>query len=152
MREGAEVKRDPLIAAAMLTLAWCCELQIINLAAPDLAPEGWTEEASPTQGPFTDTSVYELHIRDFSASDGTVPERLRGKYLAFGLVRRSYRSMYILCWSRALVLQPLPHHQSSLCMETGSPYMKVNNHEEMSVWCRKGQQARSICGICSRPG
>lgn len=28
-------------------------------------------------------SVYELHIRDFSASDPTVPERLRGKYLAF---------------------------------------------------------------------
>jgi pullulanase/glycogen debranching enzyme len=28
-------------------------------------------------------SVYELHIRDFSASDSTVPERLRGKYLAF---------------------------------------------------------------------
>jgi hypothetical protein len=27
--------------------------------------------------------VYELHVRDFSASDGTVPENLRGKYLAF---------------------------------------------------------------------
>ena len=91
-----------------------CELQIINLSAPDLAPEGWAEEASPTQGPFTDISVYELHIRDFSASDGTVPERLRGKYLAFGLVGRFYRSTYILCWSQAHVLQPLPHHQPIL--------------------------------------
>ena len=114
MREGAKVKRDPLIAAAMLILTWCCELQIINLSAPDLAPEGWAEEASPTQGPFTDISVYELHIRDFSASDGTVPERLRGKYLAFGLVGRFYRSTYILCWSQAHVLQPLPHHQPIL--------------------------------------
>jgi pullulanase len=31
----------------------------------------------------TDISLYELHIRDFSASDETVPAHLRGKYLAF---------------------------------------------------------------------
>jgi hypothetical protein len=30
-----------------------------------------------------DTSLYELHVRDFSASDSTVPAALRGKYLAF---------------------------------------------------------------------
>jgi pullulanase len=28
-------------------------------------------------------SVYELHVRDFSASDATTPEHLRGRYLAF---------------------------------------------------------------------
>ena len=89
----------------MVILTWCYKVQIIDLSAPDLAPEGWAEESSPPQGPFTDISVYELHIRDFSASDGTVPERLRGKYLAFGLVGCSYRSVYILCCSRALVLQ-----------------------------------------------
>jgi pullulanase/glycogen debranching enzyme len=64
-----------------------CLCQIIDLAAPDLAPEGWQREAAPPQGPFTDISVYELHIRDFSVSDATVPEPLRGKYGAFGLVR-----------------------------------------------------------------
>ena len=61
--------------------------QIIDLSAPDLAPEGWADETSPPQGPFTDISVYELHIRDFSASDNTVPDHLKGKYLAFSLVR-----------------------------------------------------------------
>lgn len=30
-----------------------------------------------------DTSVYELHVRDFSASDVSVPEPLQGKYVAF---------------------------------------------------------------------
>jgi pullulanase len=30
-----------------------------------------------------DVSIYELHVRDFSASDDTVPEHLRGKYAAF---------------------------------------------------------------------
>ncbi len=63
--------------------------QIVDLSAPDLAPEGWAEETSPPQGAFTDISVYELHIRDFSASDNTVPDDLKGKYLAFGLVRAS---------------------------------------------------------------
>ena len=62
-------------------------LQIVDLSAPNLAPEGWEEESAPPQGPFTDISVYELHIRDFSATDSTVPEHLQGKYLAFGLVR-----------------------------------------------------------------
>jgi pullulanase/glycogen debranching enzyme len=61
-------------------------VQIIDLSAPALEPEGWSLEASPPQGPFTDISVYELHIRDFSASDETVPDDLRGKYLAFALV------------------------------------------------------------------
>lgn len=28
-------------------------------------------------------SVYELHVRDFSACDSGVPAQLRGKYLAF---------------------------------------------------------------------
>ena len=60
--------------------------QIVDLASPDLAPAGWRDEAAPEAGVFTDASVYELHIRDFSSSDGTVPERLRGKYQAFALV------------------------------------------------------------------
>ena len=33
-----------------------------------------------------DTSVYELHVRDFSASDETVPPEARGKYVAFDAV------------------------------------------------------------------
>ena len=71
-------------------------LQIIDLSAPDLAPEGWAEETLPLQGPFTDISVYELHIRDFSASDNTVPDHLKGKYLAFSLVRSSRQSWGML--------------------------------------------------------
>lgn len=30
-----------------------------------------------------DTSCYELHVRDFSAVDSSVPEALRGKYASF---------------------------------------------------------------------
>ncbi|EIE23312.1 alpha-1,6-glucosidase, partial [Coccomyxa subellipsoidea C-169] len=59
--------------------------QIMDLSLPDLAPEGWATDAFPPSITPTDISVYELHIRDFSASDSTVPERMRGKYGAFAL-------------------------------------------------------------------
>ncbi len=58
----------------------------MDLSLPDLAPEGWATDAFPPSVTSTDISVYELHIRDFSASDSTVPERMRGKYGAFALV------------------------------------------------------------------
>jgi len=59
--------------------------QFVDLAHPQLTPKGWEQEASPalTLGRFTDMAIYELHIRDFSATDDSVPAALRGKYLAF---------------------------------------------------------------------
>jgi hypothetical protein len=55
----------------------------VDLSAPGMAPQGWETHSSPPLAKWTDVSVYELHVRDFSATDATVPERLRGKYLAF---------------------------------------------------------------------
>eukprot|EP00892_Ulva_mutabilis_P007082 jgi/Ulvmu1/4746/UM020_0030.1 len=48
-----------------------------------LMPPGWLEHTSPSIPDVKDTSCYELHVRDFSASDESVPESLRGKYAAF---------------------------------------------------------------------
>jgi len=46
-------------------------------------PAGWDEHVSPPLPHFTDLSIYELHIRDFSIADETVPAAHRGTYLAF---------------------------------------------------------------------
>jgi pullulanase/glycogen debranching enzyme len=48
-------------------------------------PDGWADEQSPSlkPGKFTDMAIYELHVRDFSATDTSVPPAVRGKYLAF---------------------------------------------------------------------
>jgi pullulanase len=59
--------------------------QIVNLDDPALKPEGWDELAKPPVGAPEDISVYELHVRDFSAADESVPEPLRGTYRAFTL-------------------------------------------------------------------
>ena len=57
--------------------------QVVQLDDADLAPEGWPEVG--TQAPPTPEQIdlYELHVRDFSISDETVPQELRGTYRAF---------------------------------------------------------------------
>jgi pullulanase/glycogen debranching enzyme len=56
---------------------------VANLDSPQLKPAGWDDQRIPKLDAPTDIALYELHVRDFSASDLTVPERHRGKYLAF---------------------------------------------------------------------
>ncbi len=57
---------------------------IADLDDPSLKPPGWDGAARPAPlGAQTDMSIYELHVRDFSIGDASVPEAHRGKYLAF---------------------------------------------------------------------
>ncbi|MEU6815289.1 pullulanase-type alpha-1,6-glucosidase [Streptomyces sp. NPDC046860] len=55
----------------------------VDLADRSLAPEGWARLAKPKAVPLKDAQIQELHIRDFSVADGTVPAKDRGTYLAF---------------------------------------------------------------------
>jgi pullulanase/glycogen debranching enzyme len=57
---------------------------IADLSAANLKPAGWDAAAAPaTVAEQVDMSIYELHVRDFSANDATVSAANRGKYLAF---------------------------------------------------------------------
>ena len=57
---------------------------ITDLNDARLKPAGWHRHAAPQRVKAqVDMSVYELHVRDFSLGDLTVPEEQRGKYLAF---------------------------------------------------------------------
>ncbi|NHZ40727.1 alpha-1,6-glucosidase domain-containing protein [Massilia aquatica] len=56
---------------------------VANLDSAVLKPAGWDEHAIPRLDHPTDISLYELQVRDFSASDLTVPAPHRGKFLAF---------------------------------------------------------------------
>jgi len=57
--------------------------QIVDLASPALAPPGWSATPAPPPIPSARQEIQELHLRDFSAADATVPAADRGTYLAF---------------------------------------------------------------------
>jgi len=57
--------------------------QIVDLADPALAPAGWRVLEKPRLRAPTDIVLYELHVRDFSAGDATVPAARRGTFLGF---------------------------------------------------------------------
>jgi pullulanase-type alpha-1,6-glucosidase len=57
--------------------------QIVDLADDSLKPEGWEQHGGPTPEAPEDIALYELHVRDFSINDATVPEEVRGTFLAF---------------------------------------------------------------------
>jgi pullulanase len=57
---------------------------VMDLNAAATKPAGWDTGAPPaTVNAPSDLSIYELHVRDFSVNDATVPAAQRGKYLAF---------------------------------------------------------------------
>ena len=57
--------------------------RLSDLDAASTKPAGWDDDRSPGLARFNDLSIYELHVRDFSIGDATVPAAHRGTYLAF---------------------------------------------------------------------
>lgn len=57
--------------------------QIIELENEILKPKNWNTFKKPVVNAAEDTTIYELHVRDFSINDQSVNEKYRGKYLAF---------------------------------------------------------------------
>ena len=55
----------------------------IDLSDKAHKPKTWEKTKSPVIDQPVDRTIYELHIRDFSITDETVPENERGTYQAF---------------------------------------------------------------------
>ncbi|MGZ4750476.1 MAG: pullulanase-type alpha-1,6-glucosidase [Oryzihumus sp.] len=55
----------------------------VDLADPAYRPALWSGTPSPTLRQDVDSTIYELHVRDFSIGDPSVPADHRGSYLAF---------------------------------------------------------------------
>ncbi|MEW1780463.1 pullulanase-type alpha-1,6-glucosidase [Streptomyces sp. NPDC086777] len=56
---------------------------VVDLNDRSLAPGGWSTYSKPKAVPMKDAQIQELHVRDFSVADATVPAADRGTYLAF---------------------------------------------------------------------
>ena len=57
--------------------------QLVDLDDPELMPPGWATRARPPAVAPARMQISEVHVRDFSIADATVPPELRGTYLAF---------------------------------------------------------------------
>ena len=57
--------------------------QFVDLDAADLKPRGWDHLHKPAFTAPEDMALYELHVRDFSISDTSVPAAERGTFRAF---------------------------------------------------------------------
>ncbi|PZU43650.1 MAG: DUF3372 domain-containing protein, partial [Arsenicicoccus sp.] len=57
---------------------------LVDLDDPRWAPEVWTDTPAPEVAQFADQTIYEMHLRDFSAGDEALPEGIRGSYAAVG--------------------------------------------------------------------
>ncbi|MFZ6027951.1 MAG: pullulanase-type alpha-1,6-glucosidase [Chloroflexota bacterium] len=84
------MRQEGQIVHNLVTDPWSVSLamdstcsQIVNLNDAALKPPGWDKIVKhPLESP-TDMVIYELHLRDFSACDKSIPEEQRGTYLAF---------------------------------------------------------------------
>lgn len=56
---------------------------VVDLDDRSLTPDGWSTLRKPRAVPLKDAQIQELHIRDFSVADETVPAGHRGTYRAF---------------------------------------------------------------------
>ncbi|WP_031075494.1 pullulanase-type alpha-1,6-glucosidase [Streptomyces sp. NRRL WC-3742] len=56
---------------------------VADLDAKELKPAGWDDQPRPQAVPPGRQQIQELHVRDFSVEDSTVPAAERGTYLAF---------------------------------------------------------------------
>src|SRR5262249_9504297 len=59
--------------------------QIVSLADAAYKPAGWDGLSKPRLDAPEDIVLYELHVRDFSANDASVPANLKGTFKAFTL-------------------------------------------------------------------
>ena len=74
--------------------------QIVNLASASLKPAGWDGLTKPELAAFEDISIYELHVRDFSIFDESIPEADRGTFKAFTHVN-SHGMQHLLALQQA---------------------------------------------------
>ncbi len=74
--------------------------QIVNLDDADLKPRRWDRLRKPRLRAPEDIAIYELHVRDFSMHDDTVPDSIKGTFRAFALPS-TYGTRHLRSLSRA---------------------------------------------------
>ncbi|MFF8949317.1 pullulanase-type alpha-1,6-glucosidase [Streptomyces sp. NPDC014940] len=107
---------------------------VVDLNDRKLAPGGWSGLHKPKAVPLKDAQIQELHIRDYSVADKTVPAGDQGTYLAF-TDKNSDGSRHL----RALA-------------KSGTSYVHLLPAFDIAtIPEKKSDQARTDCDLASYP-
>lgn len=114
---------------------------ITDLTADSTKPANWDGHAIPPLADNHDISLYELHIRDFSANDASVAAADRGKYLAFANPNSNgMRHLTALAQSGLTHVHLLPSNDMSSVPELAAD-QKVPNIDTTAAGDSESQQA-----------
>jgi pullulanase len=126
--------------------------QIVNLDDADLKPEGWDNRSgSPIEGP-EDIVIYELHVRDFSIFDPTVPEEFRGTYKAFTVDSDGTRHLTALAEAGVNYLHLLPHFDITTINENAAERVEPDMDELAALPPDSEEQQAIISEIRDQDG
>ena len=118
--------------------------QIVNLDDPDLKPAGWDTLAKPALAAPEDIVLYELHVRDFSIVDATVPAADRGKYTAFDIAGTNGRQhLQQLAAAGLTHVHILPAFDTDSVLE--NPADRVDIDDPVQRLCDTVPAAASLC-------
>jgi pullulanase len=127
--------------------------QIVDLNEADLKPHGWDTLEKPALAAPEDIVIYELHIRDFSINDQTVPEDLRGTYKAF-TIKDSNGMKHLIALAQAGLthIHLLPAFDIASVDEDKSTWKTVDNAKLASLPPDSDQQSIAVSAITGSDG
>jgi pullulanase-type alpha-1,6-glucosidase len=119
--------------------------QIVNLDDADLKPEGWDGHTQPGLAAPEDAIIYELHVRDFSIYDESVPEELRGTYGAFAVDSAGTRHLAELATAGVNHLHLLPSFDIATINENAAERVEPDP-AELATFPPDSEEQQAIIG------
>ncbi len=115
--------------------------RITDLDSEDTKPRHWDQSTSPSLNSLGDSSIYELHIRDFSIGDATVPVTQQGTYEAFtDLQSNGMRHLSVLAKTGLESVHLLPSFHFGSVSEDKSTWVNPAN---LTSYPPDGQQQQA---------
>ena len=115
--------------------------QIINLDDRNLKPWRWDRLRKPRLRAPEDIAVYELHVRDFSMHDNSVPEYMRGTFKAFALPwTRGMRHLWQLSRAGLSHVHLLPAFDCATISEDRASHATPG---DLSIYAANGEEQQA---------
>ncbi len=106
---------------------------MIDLDDPEFMPQEWVTAAQPRLASPVDQVIYELHVRDFSMADDSLPADVRGTYMAFAHDGLGTRHLRRLAQAGLNSVQLMPIFDNST-VEESRARQTLPDKERLRLW------------------